>query len=90
MRTIHIHQAEIIAFDDREYLAAIETQTVEDGGGMQAYVILMNPEQTVKLVLGSVYSKDSADILKVHKECMELLEDADYCNSVWEHNKVLD
>lgn len=88
MNVIHIHQAEIIAFDDREYLAAIETQTVEDGGGMQAYVILMDHDEKVKLVLGSVYSK-TVDIPKVHQECIDLIMDEDYCNSVWEHNKVI-
>lgn len=87
MNVIHIHQAEIIAFDDRDYLAAIETQTIEDGG-MQAYVILMDHEEKVKLVLGSVYSK-TVDIPKVHQECIDLIMDEDYCNSVWEHNKVI-
>ena len=58
MRTIHIHQAEIIEFEEREsnYIAAIESQTIE--AGLQTYIILMDPEEEVKLVIGSILTKE--------------------------------
>lgn len=88
MRTIHIHQAEIIEFEEREsnYIAAIESQTIE--AGLQTYIILMDPEEEVKLVIGSILTKEY-DISEAHNYAMNMLADQDYCDSVWAHNKKI-
>ena len=89
MNTVHIHQLEIIEFEEREsdYLAAIETQTTESG--LQTYILLMDPEEEVKLVIGSILTKEY-NISEAHEYAMNMLGDQDYCDSVWEHNKKIE
>lgn len=89
MKTVHIHQAEIIEFEERDtdYLGLIETMSTEHG--LQTYIMLMDYEEKVKLCIGSILTKEY-NLSESHEYAINMLSDEDYCDSVWEHNKVIE
>ena len=49
----------------------------------------MDYEEKVKLCIGSILTKEY-NISEAHEYAMNMLSDEDYCDSVWEHNKVIE